>query len=95
MRSLIRFLLLCLLPMAGWTQSSPQMCQGTWPNSRWTNCVGTHILPWGDVYVGEYRDGARSGEGIEYGRDGSVNRSGRWDFNTLARSYLIQTKEVK
>ena len=64
-------------------------CEGTWPTSNWTNCIGTHILPWGEVYVGEYRDGARSGEGIEYLQNGGVNRGGRWDFNTLVDSYLI------
>ncbi len=70
-------------------QSPPRKCQGTRPTTDWTNCVGTHILPWGDVYVGEYRDGARNGEGIEYRQNGTINRSGRWDFNTLASSYAV------
>ena len=76
--------------LAAAAQSELRQCQGTWPNGGWTNCIGTHILPWGEVYVGHYKDGARSGEGIEYRQDGRVNKSGYWVFNTLERSYTVR-----
>lgn len=64
MRFLIRFLLLCLLPMAGWAQSSLPPC----PSSGYKhNCFGADT--WtagqfkGDQYVGEFKDGTQHGQG--------------------------------
>ncbi len=38
-------------------------CQGSFANSTWTNCQGTHTYPSGQKYVGEFRDGKESGQG--------------------------------
>jgi hypothetical protein len=62
MRSLVHFLLLCLLPMAGWAQSSLPPCPAA-KNAYWHNCVGTFNAPNGDKFVGKYKDNKRNGQG--------------------------------
>ena len=55
------------------------------PGAYWTNCVGTVKLSSGVEYVGEWRDGQANGQGIEYGVDGSVLRSGIWENGVFIR----------
>ena len=38
-------------------------CPGSYNQSTWTNCVGTHTYTNGDKYVGEWRDGKHHGQG--------------------------------
>ena len=52
---------------------------------------GTLALPDGSKFVGEYRDGKRHGQGIEYRADGSVNRTGRWENDSLVQSFALDT----
>jgi len=62
MRSLIRFLLLCLLPMAGWAQSSLPPCPED-VKAYWHNCFGTFTFPSGNRSAGEHKDGLLNGQG--------------------------------
>jgi S1-C subfamily serine protease len=52
---------------------------------------GTYTLPDSSKYVGEWREGYRHGLGIEYKSYGSVDRSGRWEYNSLVQSYALDT----
>jgi hypothetical protein len=76
MRPLIRFLLLCLLPMAGWAQSSLPQCS-RFTTAAWNNCFGTMNLPNGNKYVGEFRNGNFFGKGTYTWVDGS-KYTGEW-----------------
>jgi hypothetical protein len=69
MRFLVRFLLLCLLPMAGWAQSSLPPYQSD-VRAYWHDCIGTITFLDGAKYVGEFRRGVRHGEGIYYSLSG-------------------------
>jgi hypothetical protein len=62
MSFLIRFLLLCLMPMAGWAQSSLPPCP-TDANARRHNCYGALGWPSGEKYVGEWRYDDFNGRG--------------------------------
>jgi hypothetical protein len=69
MRFLIHLLLLCLLPVAGWAQSSLPPC----PNGAKAyrhNCFGTFTFPDGRKYVGEFKGGKRNGQGTFTWADG-------------------------
>ena len=62
MKTLLRFVLLCLMAGSAFAQSSLPACQGG-NASRWTNCFGTLTFADGEKYVGEYKDGKRNGQG--------------------------------
>jgi hypothetical protein len=62
MSFLIRFLLLCLMPMAGWAQSSLPPCPAD-TQGRWHNCYGTDTFPNRFSYWGEFKDGKADGQG--------------------------------
>lgn len=68
--------------------------QPSWPACNpsavlWSDCHGRWVDPQGGQYVGEFKEGWRHGEGIEYRADGSVNRSGRWQAGDLLAPYPI------
>ena len=50
------------------------------------NGRGTFTYPNGTKFVGEYRDDLRNGPGTEYGADGRVLRSGRWENDELKKT---------
>ena len=88
MRFLLHFLLLCLLPMDGWTQSSLPPC----PNGAKAyrhNCFGSFTFPDGRKYVGEFKDDEPNGQGIEYKADGTVTASGSWSNGKLVSSFAL------
>ena len=60
----------------GWTETSLPECKGS-NYEKWTNCKGTETWQNGRTYVGEFKDGKRSGQGIMTHPDGS-NYSGQW-----------------
>jgi hypothetical protein len=69
MRFLVRFLLLCLLPLAGWAQSSLQPC----PSSGYKhNCFGSAVYPSGARYEGEFQENRPHGRGTGTFTDGSI-----------------------
>jgi len=74
--------------------TEPPALPGCPPGARtpWHACVGTFTLPSGERYVGEYQNDRRHGEGIEYRPDGSVNLSGLWANNGIAKTYPIDPK---
>jgi hypothetical protein len=59
------------------------------PSGTWNNCFGKHARPDGVTYVGEYQNDQRHGNGIEYGVNGSVSRSGLWSHSTFTKSYSL------
>ncbi len=71
MRSLVRFLLLCLLPLAGWAQSSLPPCPSD-VRAYWHNCFGTYPLPDGQKYVGEFKGDKANGQGTFTWPDGEM-----------------------
>lgn len=88
MKSCIRLLLL-LLPLVAAAQSQLPPCPAV--NHRWTNCFGafTSYTETGQVkYVGEWKDNNRSGEGIEFRADGTV-QSGTWRDGKLVSSHHL------
>ncbi len=60
---LIRLLLLCLLPLAGWAQSSLPPCAFFTLIKH--DCYGERTYPGGAKYIGEFRDNKRHGKGRE------------------------------
>lgn len=86
---LTRFALLCLIAGSAFAQSSLPPCP---PSGTWNNCFGTHARPDGVTYVGEYQNDQRHGNGIEYGVNGSISRSGLWSNSTLTKSYFLDAK---
>jgi hypothetical protein len=46
------------------------VCPGSYDAATWTNCVGEIVLPDGENYVGEFKDGWRSGQGVNTWPDG-------------------------
>ena len=73
--------------LEGRTHSSLQPCavEGV-KNNCWGEFRG---LGW--RYIGEFQNGASTGEGIRYLEDGSVAESGRWVNNSLVQPYAIST----
>jgi len=53
---------------------------------------GTFMFASGNRYVGEFRDDKFHGFGIEYARDGSVSRQGRWAAGSLVQSQLLDPR---
>ncbi len=53
---------------------------------------GTYVFASGNRYVGEFRDDKFHGFGIEYARDGSVSRQGRWAAGSLVQSQLLDPR---
>jgi len=85
-----KLLILCFfLPLMAWGQSSLPPC----PDAEIkNNCFGAETFPDGTKYVGEWRDGLPSGQGIEYGTDGSVGRSGQWGLASIGRFSVLITR---
>ena len=54
----------------GWTESSLPKCEGSY-YELWTNCYGTETWENGRKYVGEFKDGARNGQGTMTHPDGA------------------------
>ena len=52
---------------------------------------GTYTSTDGTKHVGWFDSDRRSGEGIEYHANGSVNRSGQWSEGNLVRPYVLDT----
>ena len=46
-------------------------CEGS-NSSTWNNCIGNYEWDDGDKYVGEYRNGYRTGQGTYYHGSGSI-----------------------
>ena len=86
---------LALLLATAWldarAQSSLPPCPGDFKTTTWTNCFGTYTYYDGSKYVGEYRDGKRNGQGIEYAANGTISRSGLWANGALSQAYAIDT----
>ena len=84
---------LALLLATAWldarAQSSLPPCPGDFKTTTWTNCFGTYTYYDGSKYVGEYRDGKRNGQGIEYAANGTISRSGLWANGALSQAYAI------
>lgn len=57
--------------------------------SSWSQCIGTINTPMGGRFVGVFKNGARSGPGIEYRSDGRVLASGNWDNWRLVQEFKI------
>ena len=53
---------------------------------------GTYVFASGNRYVGEFRDDKFHGFGIEYSRDGSVSRQGRWAAGSLVQSQVLDPR---
>ena len=70
MKTLLRFVLLCLMAGSAFAQSSLPACQGG-NASRWTNCFGTLNFADGEKSVGEFKDGKRNGQGTYTFADGA------------------------
>lgn len=51
------------LPIAVEAQVRLPACPGQLPVAAWTNCGGTYTFPNRGTYVGEFKDGKRSGQG--------------------------------
>jgi hypothetical protein len=47
----------------GWAETSLPECKGS-NYEKWTSCKGTETWENGRTYVGEFKDGKRSGQGI-------------------------------
>jgi hypothetical protein len=58
-------LILVLLAGTAYGQSNLPACQGS-DSASWTNCVRTWTASNGDKYVGEWKDGKRSGQGTYF-----------------------------
>ena len=59
-----------LLGSAGEGWSLPP-CPGTYNETTWTNCIGTVTSSKGDLYVGEFKDGKKHGQGTYTTANGS------------------------
>ena len=53
---------------------------------------GTYLFASGTRYVGEFRDDKFHGLGIEYARDGSVSRQGRWAAGSLVQAQALDPR---
>jgi hypothetical protein len=75
--AIITLILPLLLSQNSWGSSLPE-CEGSplnesnWIDSLdWDNCQGTATSPYGDKYVGEWKDGKQHGQGTFTYSDGS------------------------
>jgi hypothetical protein len=57
------------------------------------NCFGTLAFSSGDKYVGEFQNGKRDGQGIQYQYDSLVAFSGIWRFDRLTLSYPLNPRD--
>ena len=53
---------------------------------------GTFTFAGVNKYVGDYKDGKRNGQGIEYASNGSITRQGRWENNSLVQSFAVDVQ---
>ncbi len=88
---MIRLLLVLLVSFPGgaWSQSSWPPCPNDRPMASWNQCTGTINTPMGGRFVGVFKNGVRSGPGIEYRADGRVLASGNWDNWRLVEEFRI------
>ena len=62
-------LILCFIAGASFAESKLPPCQIDAP--KWTNCFGTVNYESGGMYVGEFKNGKKSGSGVSISADGS------------------------
>jgi len=62
MKNLLRYLAFVLMVGGAYAQSNLPACQGSSTN-YWDNCFGSSTFSDGSKYIGEWRDGKRSGQG--------------------------------
>ena len=58
-------------------------CSPPYDRQLWNDCVGTLMLPNGDKYVGNFKDGKRSGQGVLTSPEGYILKSGTWKNDKL------------
>ena len=80
MRNLLRYLAFVLLVAGANAQSDLPQCQEN-DISKWSNCFGTQEDSVGNKYVGEFKDGYRSGQGTYFYVNGN-KYVGQWLFGT-------------
>lgn len=54
------------------------------------NCFGTYTYPSGNMYIGEFFQDKRSGQGIFYSSSGSIISQGIWSYDNLVQSVPVQ-----
>jgi hypothetical protein len=54
------------------------------------NCFGTYTYPSGNMYIGEFFQDKRNGQGIFYSSSGSIISQGIWSYDNLVQSVLVQ-----
>jgi hypothetical protein len=91
MSFLARFLLLCLLPMAGWAQSPLPPCSDVGSKN---NCWGRISYPNGAVYTGEFSGGLFNGKGT-YDYGGGTFFVGEFEFGMYKRGTLTYSNGSK
>lgn len=68
-------LILCFIASTSFAERKLPPCQIDAP--KWTNCFGTVNYESGGVYVGEFKNGKKSGNGVSIAPDGSTY-AGEW-----------------
>jgi hypothetical protein len=78
------------LPLMAWAQSSLPPC----PSSGYKhNCLGLSVNSDGTQFVGEFQNGKRDGQGIQYQSDSLVAISGIWRSDRLTLSYPLNPRD--
>lgn len=77
------------LQQSNFLNSNLPACQGTNP-SIWDSCIGTDYASSGDYYVGEFRNGLKSGQGTLLSSYGSIINQGLWGNGVFISSSPIQ-----
>jgi len=80
MKNLLRCLVFALMIGNSYADSNLPPCQGNDANG-WSNCFGTQEDSIGNKYVGEFKDGYRSGQGTYFYVNGN-KYVGQWLFGT-------------
>ena len=54
------------------------------------NCFGTYTYPSGNMYIGEFFQDKRNGQGIFYSSSGSIISQGIWSYDNLVQAVPVQ-----
>jgi Caspase domain len=93
MKKYLLLLFSYLMLGCAFAQSKLPRCEGNYYKNTWSNCFGVKEGVRGEIYVGEFLNNIRSGQGIQYNAKGEVLYSGIWKNNNFETHMLLDAQQ--